>query len=137
LHHQIFVNLACRDLPRAKTFFEALGYSFDPNFTNEHGACMVLGPQLHAMLLTQPFFQTFTRKAVVDSQAATEVMVCLSCSSRADVDTLVAKAVAAGGHAPRPAQDHGFMYQHSFEDLDGHIWELVHMAEPPTVAVQP
>ncbi len=137
MHHQIFVNLACRDLPRAKTFFEALGYSFDPNFTNEHGACMVLGPQLHAMLLAQPFFQTFTRKPVVDSQAATEVLVCLSCGSRADVDTLVAKAVAAGGSAPRPVQDHGFMYQHGFEDLDGHIWELVHFAEQPVVGVQP
>jgi predicted lactoylglutathione lyase len=79
------------------------------------------------MLLVETFFQTFTEKPIVDAHASTEALVCLSCESRAEVDDLVAKAIAAGGRAPRAPQDHGFMYGHGFEDLDGHIWELVHM----------
>lgn len=132
-HAQIYVNLPCKSLPASKAFFEALGYSFNPQFTNESGACLVLGDQLFAMLLTEDFARGFTSKPLVDAQAATEVLVCLSCERREEVDALVAKAVAAGGTAPRAAQDHGFMYAHGFEDLDGHIWELVCMtATPPT-----
>ena len=89
---------------------------------------------IHAMLLTHDFFKTFTSKPVADATRSTEVLVCLSCESRAEVDALVQRALAAGGTAPRPPQDHGFMYAHGFEDLDGHIWELVAMdpnAQPP------
>jgi predicted lactoylglutathione lyase len=131
-HAQIYVNLPCKDLPASKAFFEALGYRFNPQFTNESGACLVLGDKLFAMLLTEDFARGFTSKPLVDAKAATEVLVCLSCDRREEVDALVAKAIAAGGTAPRAAIDHGFMYAHGFEDLDGHIWELVYMpATPP------
>lgn len=128
---QIYVNLPVKDLERAKTFFASLGFSFNPQFTNEQAACMVVSEDIYVMLLVESFFQTFTAKPVADAGKVTEVLVCLSCDSREKVDELVAKASAAGGKTPRPPQDHGFMYGHGFEDLDGHIWELVHMVEPP------
>ncbi|HEY9239695.1 MAG TPA: VOC family protein [Burkholderiaceae bacterium] len=127
MHKQIFVNLAVADLPRSKAFFEALGLSFNPQFTNDQGACLILGENLYAMLLTREFFQTFIDKQIADSRRTAEVLTCLSCESRAEVDALVAKAVRAGGQAHRQPQDHGFMYGHGFEDLDGHIWELAYM----------
>lgn len=129
MNKQIFVNLPVKDLDKSKAFFEALGYGFNPQFTNDSGACMVIAEgSIYAMLLTEPFFKTFIDKPIVQAKEATEVLVCLSCESREEVDSLVAKAIAAGGHTPRAAQDHGFMYAHAFEDLDGHIWELVWMA---------
>ncbi|TAK80825.1 MAG: glyoxalase/bleomycin resistance/extradiol dioxygenase family protein [Aquabacterium sp.] len=124
---QVFINLPVKDLTKSKAFFGALGYGFNPQFTNEQGACMVISDTIYAMLLTEPFFQTFTRKPVADARKGTEVLVCLSCDSREEVDALVAKAIAAGGSAPNAKQDHGFMYGHGFEDLDGHLWELVYM----------
>ena len=127
MHKQIFVNLAVDDLPKSRAFFESLGLHFNPQFSNEQGACLVLGDNLYAMLLVKDFFKTFTAKPLSDPAQSTEVLVCLSCESRAEVDALVAKALAAGGTAPRAPQDHGFMYGHGFEDLDGHIWELVYM----------
>jgi len=131
---KIFVNLPIRDMERSKAFFTALGFSFNPQFTNDQGACMVIGEDIYAMLLVTPFFQTFTRKPVADARESTEVLLALSCDSRGEVDELVRKALAAGGSAPNPPQDHGFMYQHGFEDPDGHVWELVWMdpaAAPP------
>jgi len=128
MHKQIFVNLPVSDLKRSMTFFKALGLSFNSQFTNDQAACLVVGENIFAMLLVEEFFRIFTHKPLVDANAATEVIVCLSCESRAEVDDLVAKAVAAGGRAPREPQDHGFMYAHGFEDVDGHIWELVHMS---------
>ena len=131
---KIFVNLPIKDMKRSQEFFKALGFTFNPQFTNEQGACMVISEDIFAMLLVEPFFQTFTRKAIVDARKSTEVLVCLSCESRAEVDELVRKALAAGGTTPNAAQDHGFMYSHSFEDLDGHVWELAWMdpaAAPP------
>jgi len=127
MNKQIFVNLPVSDLPRSKKFFESLGYRFNPDFTNDQGACMVISDTIYAMLLTQDFFKTFTSKPLCDATRNTEVLVCLSCESRAEVDELVAKAVNAGGKAPRAPQDHGFMYGHGFEDPDGHIWELMYM----------
>ena len=131
---QIFVNLPVKDMQRSKAFFGALGFSFNPQFTNDQGACMVISESIFAMLLVEPFFQTFTRKPIADATKSTEAIVCLSCASRAEVDDLVRKAVAAGGTAPSQPQDHGFMYGHGFTDPDGHIWELVYMdpaAAPP------
>jgi predicted lactoylglutathione lyase len=129
MNKQIFVNLAVKDLDKSKAFFEALGYTFNPQFTNESGACMVIADgSIYAMLLTEPFFKTFVDKPLVQAKEATEVLVCLSCESREEVDALVAKAVAAGGRAPRPPQDNGIMYGHGIEDLDGHILELAWMA---------
>jgi len=127
MNQQIYVNLPVRDLERSKAFFGALGYTFNPQFTNESGACMVVSDDIYVMLLTEPFFQTFTGKALADARKSTEVLVCLSCGSRAEVDRQVARARAAGGAVPRAPQDHGFMYGHGFEDLDGHIWELAYM----------
>lgn len=135
MSHQIFVNLPVRDLPRSIAFFRALGFDFNPQFTNENATCMIVSEgHVYVMLLVESFFKTFTAKPIVDATRATEVIVCLSCESRAQVDELVAKALAAGGTAPQPPQDHGFMYAHGFEDLDGHLWELVHMVDVPPAA---
>ncbi len=126
---QIFVNLPIRDLARSKAFFVALGWHFNPQFSNDQGACLVISDTIHAMLLTEPFFRTFTKLPVADANQTTEVLLALSCESRAEVDEMVAKAVAAGARTPNQPQDHGFMYQHGFADLDGHQWELFWMDE--------
>ena len=131
---QIYVNIAIKNMERTKAFFTSLGFGFNPQFTNEQGACMVVSDDIFVMLLTEPFFQGFTKKPVADAKKGTEVLICLSCTSRAEVDEQVRKAVAAGGKTPNPPQDHGFMYGHGFEDLDGHQWELTYMdpnATPP------
>ena len=131
---QIFVNLPIKDMKRSQAFFRALGFDFNPQFTNEQGACMVVSEDIFIMLLVEPFFQGFTKKPIADAKKSTEVLVCLSCESRAEVDEMVRKALAAGGTAPNAPQDHGFMYSHGFEDLDGHVWELAWMdpaAAPP------
>lgn len=124
---QIYVNLPVSDLDRSVDFFEKLGYSFNPDFTNEQGACMVVSDSIYVMLLTQAFFQTFTRKPVSDATRSTEAIVCLSMDSSNAVDRIVAKAVAAGAKTHFDASDQGFMYGHGFEDLDGHLWEFIHM----------
>lgn len=131
---QIFVNLPVKNLDKSIEFFTRLGYKFNPQFTNENATCMIVGDNIFVMLLVEKFFQTFTEKSLCDATKSTEVLVCLSCDSRAAVDEQVRKAVAAGATTPRAPQDHGFMYGHGFEDLDGHIWELMHMdmsAMPP------
>lgn len=133
-HAQIFVNLPIKDMARSQAFFRSLGYEFNPQFTNEQGAALVLGENLFVMLLVEPFFQTFTHKTIVDAHQSVEVLVCLSCSSREEVDALVRKARDAGATVPNAAQDHGFMYGHGFTDLDGHVWELVHMVGTPPQA---
>jgi len=128
---QIYVNLPVRELGRTMDFFTALGFGFNPQYTNEDAACLVLDENIMVMLLTEPFFRTFTDKAICDSAKSMEVMLAVTCASRAEVDEMVAKAVAAGGTTPREPQDLGFMYSHAFEDLDGHTWEPFYM-EPET-----
>ena len=127
MSRQIFVNLPVKDLDATVRFFTALGFDFNPEFTDANATCMVVSDNIFVMLLVEAYFRTFTDRALVDAREQTEGLVCLSCGSDAEVDELVAKAVAAGGKAHRSAQDHGFMYGHGFEDPDGHIWELVHM----------
>ena len=134
MHKNIFVNLPCKNLPASKAFFEALGYSFNPQFTNDQGASLILGDNLYAMLLAEDFAKTFTAKALGNPHEVTTGWVCLSCESRDEVDDLVAKARAAGAKIPSEPQDYGFMYGHGFEDLDGHHWELVHMSGMPPQA---
>ena len=129
MHQQIFVNLPIENMARSQTFFKALGYAFNPKFTNDQGACLVVGDNLFVMLLAKDFYATFTTKTIADARTTSEVLVCFSCDSREEVDTLVAKAVAAGATTPRPVQDLGFMYSHGFDDLDGHTWEFVHMVD--------
>ncbi|WP_338758778.1 VOC family protein [Massilia sp. METH4] len=129
MNKQIFVNLPVNDLDKSKRFFEALGYTFNAQFTNDDAACLVIAEgSIHAMLLTRAYFKTFIDRPVAQAKEATGVLICLSCETREEVDGIVAKAIAAGGRTPRPPQDHGFMYAHAFEDLDGHIWEFVWMA---------
>lgn len=124
---QIYVNLPVKDLDRSVAFFTHLGYKFNPQFTNSNATCMIVSDDIYVMLLVESFFKTFTPKTIADATRTTEVLLCLSCESRAEVDAQVAKAVAAGGSTPNKAQDHGFMYQHGFQDLDGHLWELAYM----------
>jgi predicted lactoylglutathione lyase len=116
-----------QDLAKSKTFFEQLGFRFNPQFTDETAACMVVSDDIYVMLLTEAKFKEFTPKAICDAKKATEVLVALSLDSREQVSDMVRKAVAAGGTTYAEPKDHGFMLQHGFQDPDGHIWELVHM----------
>lgn len=131
----IFVNLPVESLPASKTFFERLGFTFNPHFTDDTAACMVIDENVFAMLITKPRFRDFTPKAICDATRATEVLIALSRESREAVDSIVRDAVAAGGTTYKQPKDHGFMYEHGFEDLDGHIWEVMHM-EPGAIPPQ-
>lgn len=124
---QIFVNLAVNDLNKSVAFFTKLGYSFNPKFTDEKATCMIISDTIYIMLLTRPFFQTFTKKEIIDAQKSLECSICISADSKDAVNEMVDKAAAAGATIPNPATDYGFMYQHSFADLDGHHWEFVWM----------
>ena len=120
----IFVNLPVTDLARSRAFYEAIGATNEPRFTNENAAAMVFSDSIFVMLLTRDFYQGFTAKRIADAHSTSSVLLALSCEDRAEVDTMVDKAAAAGGKAdPGPKQDHGFMYGRSFEDPDGHHWE--------------
>jgi len=129
---KIFVNLPVQSLERSVAFFTALGFSFNPHFTDETATCMIVADDIFVMLLTHDKFQQFTPKQLCDTKVATEVLVCLSAESRGEVDDLVAKAVQAGGSIYKEPMDFGFMYGHSFQDPDGHQWELMFM-EPSAV----
>jgi predicted lactoylglutathione lyase len=129
---QIFVNLPVKDLNRSVEFFTKLDYKFDPQFTDENATCMIVGENIFVMLLVENFFKSFTKKEFCDASRNTEVIVCLSADSRAKVDEMIGKAVAAGGTTPNESKDYGFMYQHGFQDLDGHLWELIYMEPSAT-----
>ena len=126
---QIFVNLPVKDLNKAIEFFTKLGFTFNPQFTDENATCMIVGENIFVMLLVEDFFKTFIKKEICDAARSTEVLLALSTESRAKVDEMVSKAVEAGGTEPREPQDHGWMYGRSFEDIDGHIWEIMYMDE--------
>lgn len=126
---RLFVNLPVADLPRSRAFYTGLGFALNERFSNEQAACIVISEHIHVMLLTRPFFQTFTHLPVADATKATAVLNALDCASREEVLALVAKALAVGGSTPNPAQDHGFMFQHGFADPDGHQWEVFYMDE--------
>ena len=123
----IFVNLPVNDLDASKKFFTELGYSINPQFSDEKAASVVISDTIMAMLLTKPFYATFTDKEIADATKTSEVLVCLSAESRDQVDQLVDRAIAAGGSPTGHTQDHGFMYGRAFDDLDGHTWEVVWM----------
>jgi len=127
---QIFVNLPVADRKRSIDFFTALGFSFNPQWTDDAATCMIIGDHIFAMLLTRERFQTFTPRPVADATQTTEVLVCLALDSRAAVDEMVARALARGGSTYKAPEDHGFMYGDAFADPDGHIWELIHLTEP-------
>lgn len=123
----VFINLPVKDLEKSKAFFAHLGYTFNPQFTDENATCMIISDTIYTMLLTEPFFKNFTKKDIADAHKSSEVIVCLSCENREQVDAIVKKAVEAGAKTPTSPQDHGFMYAHGFEDLDGHLWEYTYM----------
>lgn len=127
MQKQIFLNLPVVDLQRSITFFTKLGYTFNPKFTDEKATCMIISDTIYVMLLTKTFFQTFTTKEIVDASKAVECSICISTDSKDAVNEIVNKAEAAGATVPDPATDYGFMYQHSFDDLDGHHWEFMWM----------
>lgn len=128
----IFVNLPVRDLDKSVEFFGKLGYKFNPDFTDKTATCMIVSKEIFVMLLTQEKFKLFIPNEICDATKSTEVLICLSCESRERVDQIVRTAVAAGGSIYNEPQDHGFMYVHGFQDLDGHIWEIMFM-EPSAV----
>jgi uncharacterized protein len=125
---KIFVNLPVKDLEKSKEFFLKLGYSFNQQFTDEKAASLVISEHIYAMLITEPFFKTFIpNKEISDTTTTKEVLIALSTESKQEVDDLTNKAIAAGGRQFREPEDHGFMYARSFEDLDGHVWEVIWM----------
>lgn len=126
-HRMMFVNLPVRDLERSKAFFGKLGFSFNPRFTDEKAACMVVSDMGYVMLLDEAFYRTFTKREPCDTTRQNEGLVALSCVSRAEVDGLVGVALEAGGSQAMPPTDHGFMYVRSFYDPDGHHWEVLWM----------
>ena len=124
---KIFVNLAVKDLERSVEFFKKLGFAFDPRFTDETATCMIVSDEAFVMLLVEDRFKDFTRKDVADPTRQTEAILALSAESRTQVDQLAETALEAGGASANDPMDQGFMYGRSFEDLDGHIWELIWM----------
>ncbi|CAN5488669.1 VOC family protein [soil metagenome] len=134
----VFINLPVTDLARATSFYQAIGASKNEQFCDNTASCMVFSDTIHAMLLTHDKFRQFTPKAIADARTSSEALICLSADSRDDVDDMVNKATAAGGMADRcPKQDFGFMYGRSFEDPDGHIWEVMWMDVAAAMAAQP
>jgi uncharacterized protein len=125
----IFVNLPVRDLAASTAFFTELGFAFNPDFTEDGAACMVVDQNIYVMLLAEERFRDFINGEISNAMTATEVLTCLSAESRQQVDELVARAIAAGGKPWKPAIEDGHMYGGSFQDIDGHVWELMHMSE--------
>jgi uncharacterized protein len=125
----IFLNLPVKNLPSSTAFFTELGFRFNPDFTDDSAACMVVDQNIFVMLLAEERFRDFINGEISDATTATEVLTCLSADSRQQVDELVASAIAAGGKPWKPAVEQGPMYGGSFQDLDGHVWELMHMSE--------
>ncbi|MEJ7611081.1 MAG: VOC family protein [Ferruginibacter sp.] len=124
---QIFVNIPVKNLAASVDFFTKLGYTFNPQFTDENATCMIIGENIFVMLLVEKFFKTFTKKEICDTTVSTESIICLSVESREKVDEMISNAIAAGGTAPNAKQEQGFMYTHGFTDLDGHMWEYLWM----------
>ena len=125
----IFVNLPVKDLNKTVEFFTKLGFTFNPQFTDENATCMIVGKDIFVMLLVEKFFKTFTKKEISDTTKNTEAIVALSAQSREEVDQMMDKVLGAGGRELTDPQDHGWMYGRSFEDINGHLWEIFYMDE--------
>jgi predicted lactoylglutathione lyase len=126
VNKQIIINLPVQDLDKSKAFFAALGYRLDPQVSNEHAAMVIVAQDsIHVMLTTEPFFQSLIDKPLMPARQANELVLCLACESREELESLIARASAAGARIPHPLEDHGFMVDQGFEDLDGHLWNLV------------
>ncbi len=125
----IFINLPVKDLEASKAFFGSLGFGFDPKFTDDSCACMVVSEQAYVMLLVESRFADYAKKEVADATRTTEALVCVSADSREEVDALADAALQGGGAPAAESMDHGFMYGRSFYDLDGHHWEVMWMSQ--------
>lgn len=135
MQKQIYVNLPVNDLKKTMSFFGGLDFEFNLKFTSDEAACMIIGENIFVMLLTRPFFNTFlTSTSISDARKKTEVLIGINAESREKVDEMFNKAISLGGSAYRPSQDHGFMYTQAFQDLDGHVWEVMWMAPNVTNA---
>lgn len=129
MNKQIIINLPVQDLGKSKAFFSALGYGFDPQVSGEQAAMLIIAQDsIHVMLTTENFFQSLIDKPMMRASQANELVLCLTCDSREELDNLIARASAAGARIPHPPEDHGFMVDQGFEDLDGHLWNLVWVA---------
>ena len=126
---QIFVNLPVKDLNKTITFFTRLGFTFNPQFTDENATCMIVGKDIFVMLLVEKFFKTFTSKEICDTAKDAEAIVALSAESREKVDKMISKVTEAGGKESRKPQDYGWMYGRGFQDIDGHLREIFYMDE--------
>jgi uncharacterized protein len=126
---QIFVNLPVKDLSRTVEFFKKLGFAFDAQFTDENATCMIINDNIFVMLLVEKFFKSFTKKEICDTTKDTEVIIALSTDSREKVDEMMQSVFQAGGKESREPQDHGWMYGRSFQDINGHLWEIIYMDE--------
>jgi len=125
--NKIFINLPVKDLQKSMSFFSNLGFKINKQFTDENAACLVITDEIYAMLLLEKFFKTFIKKEIADSVKSTETILALMCESRAEVDVLVEKALKAGAKEYREPEIYEWMYGRSFEDLDGHLWEVGYM----------
>lgn len=126
MSRKIIVNLPVKDLEKSKTFFSQIGFNFNPQMSNHEAACVAISEEIYVMVMTHDKFKGFALKAIADSATA-EAILCITCESRAEVDQIVAKAVAAGATTVEEPTDYGFMYSHSFADVDGHLWNWVWM----------
>ena len=126
---KIFINLAVKDLKKSIDFFTKLGFSFNPQFTDEQATCMIVADNIFAMLVIEQRFKDFTKKEICNAHKNTEVLIAIDADSREKVDEMVKTAVDAGGSIYMEPQDHGWMYGHSFADLDGHQWEIMYLDE--------
>jgi predicted lactoylglutathione lyase len=128
---QIAITLPVRDLERSKAFFAGLGFGFDARFSSQHGAGMIVSSDITVMLASEDMARTLCAKPLADPRSSRIALLCLFCESRAEVDAVASKALALGATLPEPVEDHGFMYQHGFEDLDGHMWALTYIESMP------
>jgi predicted lactoylglutathione lyase len=126
-HTKIFVNLPVKNLKKSMDFFAKLGFAFNPQFTDQNAACMIVGEDIFIMLLVEDFFKTFTKKTIVDATKSSEAIIALSADSKEKVDEIVNKALAAGGKTSNDPNDQGWMYGWGFQDLDGHLWEVFYL----------
>ena len=126
---KIFVNLPIKDLNKTVEFFTKLGFTFNPQFTDQNATCMIIGENIFIMLLVEKFFKTFTKKEICDATKDAEVIVAFSAESREKVDQMISMVIDAGGRESRAPQDYGWMYGRGFQDIDGHLWEIFHMDE--------
>lgn len=126
---KIFINMPVKNLDKSVEFFTHLGFTFNPQFTDKNATCMIISKNIFAMLLVEEYFRTFTKKEICDASKCIESIVAVSMSNRREVDDLLDKVKQAGGIEPKDVQDHGWMYLRTFEDIDGHMWEIFYMDE--------